>query len=187
MSQMIIETQELVKQIYHSEDGNLRTEGLWPEYAHTMSICVDSYRDGVAFGRIHCYYFEGERHLCTLDQILFVLEEILDEAGVPGEYCKVRNEILTREQIQRRGNSWHEIKAYQRNAPTRRVPFYPMDGLYVKTGSVANFRIRLLSRCHCSMQGTISMDRNGHSEATAFRSALELLHLIYSSLEEATR
>lgn len=188
MNRNIIDTSELIDQIYHSEDDHLRTGGLWPEYAYTMSIYVDSYRDGMAFGRIHNYFFEREKHFCTLDQILFALEEILDEAQIAQPMSNLRKEIKSGEQMHR---EWSSLSKSTQDLwgedPVKRPPFHAMDGLQVKRGAVANFRIRIFGRFHSSMQGTISMDRKGRNEAIGFRSALELLHLLYHSLEEVTK
>ena len=43
---------------YIAEDDIPRDGSRWPEYANTMMICIDSFENGLANGRLHNFYFE---------------------------------------------------------------------------------------------------------------------------------
>ena len=185
MADTIITTGKYMDHIYFSEDGLLRDEGPIPEYAYTMMICVDSYRDGMAFGRIRTYLFEEEFHFCTLDQIVFVLDEILDRAGIVCRETRMRTELRP----QKKKGVWlqedEEFEQFIRDeAQERQETFYGRDGMAVKAGDVANFHVRIVSRLHSSMQSVISRQRGANIETMPFRSALELLYLISNTLEK---
>ena len=70
------------------------------------------------------------------------------------------------------------------DAKTREKPYYPRGGLSVKCGDVANFHIRVIARRHSSLQGTISQWGQDVLKTAPFRSALELLYLLRSTLEK---
>ena len=183
----VITTGAYMDQLYYSEDGYLRDGGLWPEYAYTMLICVDSYRDGMALGRIHNYFFEEEVRFRTLDQLLFGLEDILNRAGAVQRDAVLRREINEpgkRPAKRKRGGTGTE-EDLRSDAVIQQPPFYPYHGLLVKRGAAANFHIRVISRFHCSMQGVLSRSYRGKTLTAAFRSEMELLTLIRKQLEAA--
>lgn len=182
MKSKVINVEEYVDQIYHSEDGELREGGLWPEYTQTMIICVDSYKDRMAAGRIHNYCFEEVTYFRTLDQILFGLESILDRS------CAVQRDTALRKRIREfdpKSSTWKYVQEDidPQVDLVKRKPFYPFNGLAIQPGDVATFHIRIYSRYFSSMQGTISTNRSNKVETMAFRSAMELLTVLCGELE----
>ena len=59
------------------EDGIPRDGGMWPEYCKTMILCIDSFADGLARGRLYSYCCPEPKLFRSLDQMLFFVEDIL--------------------------------------------------------------------------------------------------------------
>ena len=69
----------------HSRNG-----GQWPEYAHTLKICVDSFDAQLAEGTLFTYYFENAWAFHSLDQLLFALDSVAQLAGQPQADTELR-------------------------------------------------------------------------------------------------
>ena len=71
-SKVILTPDELIEPKAIMEDNLPRNGGLWPEYAHTMFLCVDSFCDGLAVGHLHSYCFSQAIQFNSIDQVLSI-------------------------------------------------------------------------------------------------------------------
>lgn len=65
---------------YIAEDEISRDGGQWPEYCRTLVVCVDSFENGLAEGWLHSFCLPAPRPFHSLDQLLFSMEEVLNES-----------------------------------------------------------------------------------------------------------
>lgn len=84
---------------YFAENDIPRQCGPWPEFATTMTICVDSFDNELANGRLHNFCFENEIPFLSLDQLLFGLEEIMNRADMPQRYAEMRTIFATEKNV----------------------------------------------------------------------------------------
>lgn len=162
---------------YIAEDDIPRDGGLWPEYAHTIMLCVDSFEDGLAQGRIHTFFFGDEARFSSLDQMLFAVEDILDKAQVPQRDSILRKPVRTKKPRRQTGED--ELSGGPVSAFT---PYYTLSDLRVRRGKLASFYLRVYARRNVSMQGVLVWV--GHKDTFAFRSEMELLALLRAALTE---
>lgn len=157
------------------EDDISRDGGMWPEYAATMFICVSGIRNGRIYGKLWTFYFKKSRPFRGLDQLLFVMEDIMDEAGQPEAWCKIRSW----------GGSSAESGKAEGNSPVlrkKRIPAHSQRKLNRIHGKLCTIPIRVYCRQNASMQGTVQLGK----ETQCFRSALELLHLLSEGVGRAS-
>lgn len=186
VDQNVINMGEFLQNRFFSEDDCPRTGSIHPEFSHTMTICVDSYQDGLASGRIHTYFFEDAVVFHSLDQMLFSIEDILDRAGESQRDTQLRTDFSKAKPQVLNVKSNEEFFAYlEESGVDRKAPFYTLDNLHVRPGVIASYYIRILARQHSSMQGVINRcERGGNA---AFRSEMELLTLIREDLNAETK
>lgn len=171
-SDFVLIDKEVVLSKYFAEDDCVRSIGKYPEYVGTMMICVDSFDNGLASGRLHTYFYEKSIHFFSLDQLLFAMEDIMDETGITQPWTEKR----TFEKVKRRRKkTTSEVVIVQDIAP-----FYDLQTVQPPKGRVASFYVRVYSRMNSSMQGVVMT--LGSSNKVAFRSELELLYLIREKL-----
>lgn len=170
---------ELLAPKYIAEDDTPRDGGRWPEYASTMVICVDSYENGLAGGRLHNFCFREPDSFASLDQLVFALEGVLERAQLLQSELDVRSAIPPKK---RRGRK-RKHPLVQEEAPLeRKTAAYPLDAMRPMRGKLASFYIRVFARQHASIQGVLI--RADRDERHAFRSGLELMHYLHDLLEE---
>lgn len=152
-----------------------RGGGIWPEYAATMLICFSGMEGGTPYGRLWSFCYREPVPFKGLDQLLLVMNELMDRAGYPEAWCELRRwgKIAGRE---KRGEGEREFAAPKE----KRTPAYGPRDLRAVRGALLTIPIRVYSRQSASMQGVI---RNGR-ESVHFRSALELLRLLWQALPE---
>ena len=150
---------------------------MWPEYAATMLICVSGEENGVISGELWSFYFENPRPFRGLDQLLFVMEDLMDEAGQPEAWCKMRSWDGASE-----GHGRGRIKAEPPKSRKKRTPARNHTELDRIQGKLCTIPIRVYCRQNASMQGTIQLGK----ETQCFRSALELLHLLSDGIGRAS-
>ena len=63
--------------------GSQNVSARWPDYAFTMLICFSSWQDQIACGELWSYFSKDPRSFRGLDQLLFAIENAVDEAGLP--------------------------------------------------------------------------------------------------------
>lgn len=169
---------DLLQPRYIAEDDIPRNGGRWPEYANTMMICIDSFEDGLAQGRLHSFYFRESTSFRSLDQLLFGLEQIMDRAEIPQAAMEMRRAKKKPSKKKKPDAPMEEpTKCYKDS------PYYSLENLTAEKGIVANFYIRVYQRLNASMQGVLVSA--GDTEQHCFRSELELLYLLRDYLNLA--
>ena len=129
---------------------------VWPGENRKITVCVDSYENGVLKGRFYNAYQEMEQFE-SLMQFLTGVEAVLEEQQVPQSYTVLRK------------FSDH-IPDGAGMVTSRRI----------RKGRIATFEMQVLFRQHTSWQGVlIWRDRKMEQ---SFRSVLELALLMDSAL-----
>lgn len=140
----------------------------WPDYAFTMLICFSSWEDQVAQGELWSYFSREPRKFRGLDQLLFAMEEAIDEAGRPAVWREPR-----------------QLSQQQAPPPAKpQGPCYEPQALAGKRGAYYTASVRVYYRQHASIQGELTI--SDPPRKIRFRSALELLHLLWSALAGAS-
>lgn len=160
-----------------------RNGGLWPEYAHTLFLCVDRYENGLAEGRLHGFCVPEPRLFLSLDQMLFQLDDYMEQTQLVQAAARPRS-------LKKPNNDKSVmVRDYKRwlteKGPERRPPAYGFRDLRPQRGQLATYYVRVYSRLHASMQGFLAQTERLHLEPVAFRSAWELLQMLRSSLTDA--
>lgn len=163
---------EILPAKYFAEDDTMRSIGKYPEYVGTMMICIDSLENGVAQGRLHTYYQKDLIPFFSLDQMLLAMEDVLNQVGTPQAWTEARSFTKAKN---KRSEDVEKKEIVQKISP-----FYDLQMMRPQRGRIASFYIRVYSRMNSSMQGVVQVA--GISEKVAFRSELELLHLIYEGV-----
>ena len=132
---------------------------VWAGENRKMTICVDSYTDGVMKGRILNAYQEME---CfeSLVQFLIGVERVLEDQQIPQSYTSLRK--------------------FSDLIPVGEGNGNPSQ---IRKGSRATFELQVLFRQHSSWQGVIVWRERKKEEP--FRSVLELVMLMDSALRIA--
>ena len=132
---------------------------IWAGENRKMTVCVDSYEDGILKGRFYNPYREMERFE-SLMQFLLGVESVLEEQQIPQSYTSVRkfSEL---------------IPAGKGSVASGRI----------RKGAKATFEVQVLFRQHTSWQGVIIWRERKMEQS--FRSVLELVMLMDSALRTA--
>ena len=128
----------------------------WNAFGRKITICIDSYEDGVPEGCFYTPNRDSER-FTSLMQFLLKMEEYLDDQQTPQSYTSARRFTSLLEPDTGRG-----------------------CGPSFRKGSKATFQLQVLFRQHSSWQGILTW-REGSAEQ-GFRSVLELVVLLDSAL-----
>lgn len=142
----------------------------WPDYAFTMLICFSNWQDQVAQGELWSYFSKDPRPFRGLDQLLFAMEDAIEEAGRPA--------------------AWQEPRQLSQRQPAAQAakapgPYYEPQALAGKRGAYCTAAVRVYYRQHASIQGELILHEPPRK--IRFRSALELLHLLWSALAGCSR
>lgn len=129
---------------------------VWAGENRKLTVCVDSYQDGVLKGRLYNAYREME---CfeSLMQFLIKVEAVLEEQQIPQSYTSLRK--------------FSDLFSAEEGAVASRL---------IRRGEKATFEIQILFRQHTSWQGVVIW-RDRKMEQS-FRSVLEMLLLMDSAL-----
>ena len=161
------------------EDEIPRSGGRWPEYAHTLIVCMDRFEDGLAEGRIYSYCLPDERPFRSLDQLLFALEELMDESGLAQAWNRPRS-LPSERKMRKRKKAEADLE--EQEAPEQRRPPWAFQALQPARGRLASFYLRVYSRQHASMQGVLAqVDKK--DGPVSFRSALELARMLRGAID----
>lgn len=176
---------DVLKPRYIAEDDIPRDGGRWPEYANTMMICIDSFENSLASGRLHNFYFEETDNFFSLDQLLFSLENVMEKANMPQAAYAVRKPTPMTMQ-----KTWGKHKVVETVEPDtlssdHSFPYYMIETIRAVRGKLANFYIRVYSRQYASMQGFL-VDAKDNT-TYAFRSELELIRFLRDLLNDKLR
>lgn len=135
---------------------------MWGSEYCAALLCVDAYEEGVCRGRFyHPLRPEGEV-FHSLVQFFLKLEELFDEMDRPQADTKART---FGPRVSSKGEK----------------PELPGE----KVGALSTFWVRVLFRQHASWQGELLWTEKGKRQA--FRSVLELIHLLDSALLDLGR
>ena len=129
---------------------------VWVGENRKMTVCVDSYEDGVIKDRFYNAFQEME-HFESLVQFLIGIETVLEEQQIPQSYTALRrfSDLLPESELK---------------TPLKRI----------RKGSRATFEVQVLFRQHSSWQGVIIWKERKTEQS--FRSVLELIMLMDSAL-----
>lgn len=132
---------------------------VWAGENRKMTVCVDSYDDGVMKGRVLNAYQETEPFESMI-QFLMAVETILEDQQIPQSYTSLR----------------------------RFSDLIPMGEGSAASGSIpkgirATFELQVLFRQHSSWQGVVVWREQRKEQS--FRSVLELVMLMDSALRTA--
>jgi hypothetical protein len=169
-SDKLLETAEGAASI--QEDELSRDGGQWPEYACTMPVCVDSYENGLAVGRLYSYAIAGAREFRSLDQLLLEVESVLDEIGLAQQWSSPHS-ILTPT-----GPEEDQLPPLTLRRPKGRI-----RELHATSGELATVYLRVYARRHASIQGILSVA----GTQVGFRSGVELIHLLREALGDLSK
>lgn len=175
-SELILDKAALLPPKSIQEDQIPRDGGLWPEYAHTLVVCLDRLEDGLAEGRIYCYCNPKECPFRGLDQLLFTIEDLLDESDLVQPWSMLRSLKAERRK--------DDAKPEKQKARERAKPYWKFRSLHPMRGKLASFYLRVYSRQHVSLQGILSQAECKNCTPVAFRSALELMRMLQGALKE---
>ena len=67
------------------EDDIPRDGGRYPEYTYTFLIGLQSFAGGIARGYVKSFHVEKLLFFRGLDQMIFIMEDIMDAVGVTPE------------------------------------------------------------------------------------------------------
>ena len=141
-----------------------------------MVVCIDSYEDALAEGRIYSSMLKKESSFCSLDQMLLALEDVMNQTGCPVRDMPLRQYIT---------NKQRKRKAFGCEYFSENVSESDVDNnqVRVKMGDLISFNIKIYFRRNYSIQGQLSVMDSQHA-TIAFRSGMELLLLIHNTLSE---
>ena len=131
---------------------------VWAGENRKITVCVDSYENGILKGRLHNGYREADSFE-SLVQFLLVVEAMLEDQQIPQSYT-----------VRRKFSDY--ISAGEGSAAAGPV----------RKGSLATFDVQVLYRQHTSWQGVL-LWRDCNLEQS-FRSVLELVLLMDSALRK---
>ena len=134
------------------------SEKRWQNQYRDTLVCIDSWDNGVCTGRLIHRELPEPIGFCGVMQFLLEMERLLDDMQFPEPFAKTRSF-------------------------TQGTPAPSVSAQDTQKGRVATFNLRVLFRQNASWQGSLQW-LEGHQEMS-FRSVLELLLLLNSTVEEA--
>lgn len=138
------------------EDDLPRSGGRWPEYAATMILCFDQWENDMAIGSLWTFFQSTPIPFHGLDNLLFIMDAMMDQAEQPMPWMARRH-----------------IKEQARPHSDRRTQIQNL--LSFRPGLLSTVSVRVYTRQHATMQGTLRVEGN---RELSFRSGLELLYLL---------
>ena len=150
------------------EDDIPRDGGPYPEYTYTFLVGIQSFDGRAARGYVKSFHVEELLFFQGLDQMIFIMEDIMDAVGVP-----------------MRGRAPRSLTGTQCPG-NRTVPFVDLQGRIKKDYDFAReelreypvcpmVSVRVAGRRDAGMQGIF---RTGFGDVR-FRSGVELMRLMY--------
>ena len=131
------------------------------ESLKSILICVDSYDDSLIKGYIYHGSFGEGRKFNNLIQLLFIVEETLDDTGFPRATTEKRRfGAFTPQEKAETVDESHDFAT--------------------KKGTLASFKLKIMFRQNASWQGSLAWLESNTEEP--FRSALEMIMLMDSAL-----
>ena len=150
------------------EDDIPRDGGRYPEYTYTFLIGLQSFAGGIARGYVKSFHVEKLLFFRGLDQMIFIMEDIMDAVGVPMRgraprslACKPDKDAVPVPFVDLRGKIKKEYD-FEREV-LREFPVFPAAS------------VRVAGRLDAGMQGIF---RSEYGDV-GFRSGVELMRLMY--------
>ncbi len=128
-----------------------------PYEMKTSIVRISSYEGRSPRGVLFNSYYDGEKRFENLSQLIFLMEEMLDDLNYPQQTMKTRSYKTGGRNTVRGGEEEPHGK------------------------TLATFRIKVLFRQNASWQGSITWVEK--EQESSFRSVLELVHLMDSALK----
>ena len=146
------------------EDDLPRSGGRWPEYAATMILCFDQWENDMAIGSLWTFFQSTPIPFHGLDNLLFIMDAMMDQAEQPMPWMARRHiKEQAKSHLNRRKNDSPKTVSQIQNS------------LSFRPGLLATVSVRVYTRQHATMQGTLRVEGN---REVSFRSGLELLYLL---------
>lgn len=121
-----------------------------------MILCFDRWEDDIAIGSLWTFFQSTPIPFHGLDNLLFIMDAMMDQAEQPMPWMARRH-----------------IKEQARPHSGRRPQL--QNTLSFRPGLLATASVRIYTRQHATMQGTLRVEGN---REVSFRSGLELLYLL---------
>lgn len=121
-----------------------------------MILCFDRWENDMAIGSLWTFFQSTPIPFHGLDNLLFIMDAMMDEAEQPMPWMARRH-----------------IKEQARPHSDRRTQI--QNSLSFRPGLLATVSVRVYTRQHATMQGTLRVEGN---REVSFRSGLELLYLL---------
>lgn len=135
------------------------------EPSNLVSICIDRVKDGCFGGRIYHKFDQKPVQFCGAEGIILTLEQLMDELSYP--QASVQTRRFTTAKAQRSGLVMEKKEI---NEPT------------AYSGREATFVVHVKYRQNATWQGVVTWAEK--KKQKSFRSALELIKLMDSAIEE---
>lgn len=149
-----------------------KKELLTPESA-SVWICIDSFDDHELHGSFFSCFEPEPITFSGSGTLLIALEELYDSLKTPHSSFEKR-------EFSKRTSKKQDFPK-EKTAPNFQSRFYEAATIQNHCGKAATFEVTIFFRQHASWQGRVFW-KEGKQEVF-FRSALELLHLLYSAME----
>ena len=132
------------------------TTRAWGNEFRSITVCVDSYRNGVLSGRFYNPYLNSGRRFNSLTQFLLEVEQALDAMDFP--------------------RSFNEMRTFSDKSDIKESLIEPEYSM----GELATFSVKVIFRQNSSWQGSVSWQEREQEQS--FRSVLELILLMDNAL-----
>lgn len=145
-----------------------------PENGRIFMVCMQCQTDGQWRGRIHNLYVEQPQAFVGLAEAVLKMDGMMDALDNPQAVTKHRS-------------FWQPAKGNSHNAVVQQAArktirqYWTEASLHTTQEDGAVFFIRVRFRQHSSWQGEVTWKQE--NKTVAFRSVLELLHLLQSAME----
>lgn len=138
-----------------------------PTPKNVISVCIDGIKDELIEGRMYHCYTDTPLKFTNQLQLLSEMEDLYDRLNFP--QASTRDRTLKPKKVQT--GTGKEVEAVREEQDVKN-----------QVGRKASFIVRVNSRQNATWQGSISWTEKGVTKH--FRSALELLKLIDSALDD---
>lgn len=135
-----------------------------------LNICVDQIRDGDISGEIYHHYSARPDSFIGVGNLIRKMEQILDGHGFPMATVQARKFEIKRTKQRKRENRME-------------ADYMSAEQVTAQKGAKGTFLVKIQCRQNATWQGNVMWGEKNCTQQ--FRSALELLKLIDSALEES--
>ena len=152
-----------------------------PENGRVFMLQVQKQPDGQAYGSIYNLYVEQPQHFLGLADAILQIDAMMDKLDCPQAAAKRRSFCAAEKDV--KNDTAAQKEAYYRwlqEGKTVAQQYWKEQVLQPSAGGSQTFYIRVRFRQHSSWQGEVTWKQA--KRKVAFRSVLELLHLLQSAL-----